>query len=127
MTEDSSFWETIFTGTFLFLWIAWIVLILVAGWKMYVKAGQPGWTSLIPFVNFFALLKIIHKPWWWFLLLFVPFVNIVIWILMYNGLSKAFGRGLGTTLGLIFFTPITYLILGFGDAQYELEEDPLFG
>jgi hypothetical protein len=126
MTEDTSIWETLFTGAALFFWIAWIVLILVAGFKLYVKAGQPGWTSFIPFVNFFALLKIVHKPWWWFLLLFVPFVNIVIWVLMYNALSKAFGHGVGMTLLLIFFTPIAYLVIGFGDSAYQLEKDPIF-
>ena len=127
MDDSTSFWEFLFTGAMLFFWILWIVLLLAAGWKMYVKAGQKGWVSLIPFVNFFGLLKIIHKPWWWFLLLFIPFVNIVVWILMYSALSKSFGRGLGMTLVLIFFTPIGYLILGFGDDRYQLEPDPLFG
>ena len=125
--DDSSFWDFLFAGTMFLFWFAWFVFLLAAGWKMYVKAGQAGWVAIVPFVNFFGLVKIIHKPWWWFLLLFIPFVNIVIWILMYNGLSKAFGRGVGMTLLLIFFPPIGYLILGFGDDRYQLEPDPLFG
>jgi hypothetical protein len=120
------FWGFLFAGAFTALWIGWFVLILVAGWKVYVKAGQKGWVALIPILNFLGLLKIIHKPWWWILLAFIPLVNIVIWVLMYSALAKAFGRGLGTALVLIFLTPIGYLVLGFGDADYELEEDPLF-
>jgi hypothetical protein len=112
------------------LWVvslAWLVLILVAGWKMYVKAGQAGWVSIIPFLNVFGLLKIVHKPLWWFLLLLIPFVNLVVVIIVMSNLSKAFGRGLGTTLLLIFLTPIGYLLLGFGSDRYELQPDPLFG
>jgi len=127
MDDSSSIWGFLFTGAFLFLWFAYVVLLLAAGWKMYEKAGQKGWVAVIPFVNFFGLLKIIHKPWWWFILLFIPFVNLVVWILMYSALSKAFGRGLGMTLVLIFLTPIGYLVLGFGDDRYQLEPDPLFG
>lgn len=125
--DDTSIWEAFFTGVGIVFWFAWIVFILVAGWKVYVKAGQYGWVSLIPFVNVFGLLKIIHRPWWWFLLLIIPLVNLVVLILMMNQLSKAFGRGLGTTLLLIFLTPIGYLVLGFGDAEYQLEPDRLFG
>ena len=121
------FFETLFSITFFaFSWL-WLILILVAGWKVYVKGGQHGWVSLIPFVNFFGLLKIVHRPWWWFLLLLVPLVNIVIWIILMIDLSKAFGHGGWMALLLIIFTPIGYLVLGFGDSQYQLEEDRLFG
>ena len=127
MDDGTSFWEFLFTGAMVFFWFLWIAFILVAGWKMYVKGGQAGWVSLIPLINFLGLLKIIHKPWWWILLLFIPFVNFVVLILMFHNLSKAFGRGVGMTLVLFFLTPIGYLILGFGDDRYQLEPDPLFG
>jgi Family of unknown function (DUF5684) len=107
--------------------IAWFALILVAGWKAYAKAGQPGWLAVIPIVNIFGLLKIVHKPLWWFLLLFIPLVNVVVIILIMNALAKAFGRGVGFMLLLIFLTPIAYLILGFGSDRYQLQPDPLFG
>lgn len=107
--------------------LAWVVLILVAGWKLYVKAGQAGWVSIIPILNVLGLLKIIHKPLWWIVLFIIPLVNVVAWIIAMSNLSKAFGRGLGTTLLLIFLTPIGYLLLGFGSDRYELQPDPLFG
>ena len=114
-------------GLFFVLALGWLILILVAGWKMYTKAAQPGWVSIIPFLNFFGLLKIVHRPLWWFVLFLIPFVNIVALVIVMNDLSKAFGRGLGTTLLLVFLTPIGYLILGFGDDRYVLEPDPIFG
>ena len=115
------------SATFLVFAIAWAVLVLVAGWKMYEKASQPGWVAIIPLLNFFGLLKIVHRPLWWFVLLLIPFVNIVFFVIVMSDLSKAFGRGLGTTLLLVLFTPIGYLVLGFGDDSYVLEPDPIFG
>jgi hypothetical protein len=114
-------------GVFWVFWLIWLVLILVAGWKMYVKAGQKGWVSLIPILNILGLLKIVHRPWWWILLLLIPFVNVVVGIILMLDLAKAFGKGVGMALVLVFFTVIGYLVLGFGSAQYQLEEDPLFG
>jgi hypothetical protein len=107
--------------------LIWWILILVAGWKMYVKAGQKGWVSLIPILNILGLLKIVHRPWWWILLMLIPFVNFVVWIILSLDLAKAFGHGVGMALVLIFLTPIGYLVLGFGGSQYQLEKDPLFG
>ena len=107
--------------------LIWLVLILIAGWKMYVKAGQKGWVSLIPILNVFGLLRIVHRPWWWILLLLIPFVNVVVGIILMLDLAKAFGRGVGMALVLVFLTAIGYLILGFGSAQYQVEKDPLFG
>jgi len=114
------------TGVLLFL-LVWLVPVLVAGWTMYTKAVQPGWVSIVPFLNVFGLLKIVHRPMWWFILFLIPIVNAIALIIVMNDLSKAFGRGLGTTLLLIFLTPIGYLVLGFGDDRYVLERDPIFG
>ncbi len=98
--------------------VALIVFLIVAEWKVYVKAGQPGWAVLIPFYNFYILLKIVGKPEWWLLLLFVPFVNIVVGIYVIHLLSKSFGHDIGFTLGLIILSFIFYPILGFGDSKY---------
>lgn len=108
-------------------YLAFIVVLIVAMWKTFEKAGKPGWASIIPIYNTIVILEIIGKPIWWFLLLFIPFVNIVIGIMIMNGISKSFGKGTGFTLGLIFLTPIFFLILGFGDAKYiGPVEDPNF-
>ena len=114
-------------GAFWLFSVFWLILILVAGWKMYVKGGQHGWVCLIPIINILGLLKIVHRPWWWLLLMLIPFVNFVVWIIISLDLAKAFGHGIGMALLLIFLTPIAYLVLGFGGSQYQLEEDRLFG
>jgi len=96
-----------------------LVVFIATGWKIYAKAGQPGWAVLIPIYNMVVYLKIVGRPIWWILLLFVPLVNFVVCIVLSNDLSKKFGRGVGFTLGLIFLAPIFYLILAFGDAKYQ--------
>ncbi len=102
------------------IYVAIIILMIVAGWKVYVKAGKPGWASIIPIYNTLVLLEIVGKPWWWLLLLiFIPVVNVILAIWMINLLSKSFGKGVGFTLGLLFLPFIFYPILGFGDAQYQ--------
>lgn len=104
--------------------LVWLVFILVAGWKMYVKAGQPGWFSLIPILNVLGLLLIARRPLWWFFLLLIPLVNIVVIAVVYYDVARGFRRGLGTALLLLFLTPIAYLILGFGSARYEPDALP---
>src|SRR5574344_590940 len=94
------------------------ILTIVAVWKMYEKAGEKGWKSLIPFYNLYIEFEIAGMNGWLMLLYFVPIANIVIHIMLCNNMSNAFGKGIGYTLGLIFFSTIFQLILGFGDAQY---------
>jgi len=96
------------------------VLMIIALWKIFTKAGQEGWKSIIPIYNTIVLLQIVGRPWWWILLLLIPFVNLIVLIIVMNDLSKAFGHGLGFTLGLLFLSPIFYLILGFGGSRYVL-------
>ena len=105
-----------------FVWIVYIafVVLSIAGlWCVFVKAGEEGWKAIIPIWNTLIELKIIGRPWWWILLLLIPIVNIIIWIIVANDLSKSFGRGIGTTIGLIFLFPIFAMILGFGSAEYK--------
>ena len=99
--------------------LAITVLLIVAVWKIFVKAGHPGWASLIPLYNAYVLLKIAGKPGWWLLLLFIPFVNFIVLFLVSVGIAKAFGRSaaFGIVL-LLLLGGIGYLILGFGSAQY---------
>jgi len=95
------------------------ILVVIAQWRVYEKAGQPGWAVLIPFFNFYILLKIVGKPAWWLLWIFVPLVNVVVEIWVTNLLSKSFGKDEAFTLGLIFLSVIFYPILGFGKAEYK--------
>lgn len=108
---------------YLALALVWAVAILAAGWKVYAKAGVPGWLALIPIVNVFGLLQVVRRPLWWFFLLLVPIVNLVVLVVVLWDLAKAFGRGLGMALVLLFLTPIGYLVLGFGSAEYQLDRE----
>jgi hypothetical protein len=98
------------------LLIGMLVLYLGAYWQVFTKAGRPGWAILVPFYNMYVLLDIAGKPGWWLILMFIPLVNIVITIFMFIGLSEAFGKGTGFTLGLIFLPFIFVPILGFGSS-----------
>lgn len=97
-------------------------IICIAGfWKVFEKAGKPGWAAIIPIYNTIVLLEIIEKPIWWFLLLLIPFVNFIIAIILYIELAKKFGQGTAFGLGMVFLPIIFIPILGFGDAQYQGE------
>jgi hypothetical protein len=105
-------------GGILILELALIVIIVIALWKLFTKAGHPGWASIVPIYNTCVLCDIGGKPMWWVLLMFIPIVNIVISVLVMVGVAKNFGRGIGTALGLVFLPFIFLLILGFGSAEY---------
>ena len=92
--------------------------VLIGMWKIFVKAGEPGWAVLIPFYNAIVLLRIAGKPAWWLLLLLIPFVNFIVIIIVMINLAKAFGKGVGFALGLIFLGFIFYPVLGFDDSRY---------
>ena len=94
-------------------------LLVIAGlWKIFAKAGKPGWAAIIPLYNLIVLLQIAGKPLWWIVLLLIPIVNIVIAAMVMIGVANAFGKGTGFALGLLFLSPIFIPILGFSDAQY---------
>lgn len=98
--------------------LAIALFVIVAQWKVYEKAGQPGWACIIPFYNMYILLKIAGKPGWWLLLMLIPLVNIIYIVWTTNMVSRSFGKDEGFTLGLIFLGFIFWPILGFGDAVY---------
>jgi len=101
------------------LYLAVVVFEIMAMWKTFAKARQPGWACLIPFYNLYVMTQIAGKPGWFFLLYFIPLVNIYAAIVVAHGISKNFGHGVGFTLGLIFLSFIFYPILGFGNSQYQ--------
>jgi tetratricopeptide (TPR) repeat protein len=112
------------------------ILQIVAWWKVFQKAGRPGWAILIPFYNAYVMFRIVQLP---FILFFLPVILAflatinpasayimawliiistfaVYWTLLYR-YARAFGYGIGFTLGLFFLHPIFISILGFGSAQ----------
>ena len=96
-----------------------LAIISIAGhWRIFTKAGQPGWAALIPVYHYYVMLKVAGKPGWWLLLFLVPLVNLVVIVLMLVGLAKNFGRDAGFAIGLVLFPYIFFPVLGFGSAQY---------
>lgn len=108
-----------FGGGMLLFWLVLLVLVIIGGWKVFEKAGQPGWAILVPFYNLYILLKIAGRPGWWLVLYFIPLVNLVIAIVVAIDVAKAFGQSALFGFFLIFlFAGLGYLILGFGSYRY---------
>ncbi|OQY03349.1 MAG: hypothetical protein B6I20_05155 [Bacteroidetes bacterium 4572_117] len=107
-------------GIFIVFYLAIIVLMIASMWKVFEKAGQPGWAAIVPIYNMIIMLKIVGKPWWWLLLMiFIPYVGMLVWgIWMINLMSLSFGKTSGFTIGLILLGIVFWPILGFGDAEY---------
>lgn len=103
----------------LIIYLGVIVLLIASMWRVFTKAGEPGWTSIIPIYNAIVFLRIAGKPWWWLLLMLIPLVGIVIAIMATVSLANRFGKGVGFAMGLLFLGFIFYPILAFGDAQYQ--------
>jgi len=100
------------------IYLAVIVLVIAGMWKVFTKAGKPGWACIVPIYNIIVLLEIAGRPIWWIVLLFIPIVNFIVLILLGIDVAKGFGKGTGFGLGLAFLGFIFYPILGFGDATY---------
>jgi hypothetical protein len=100
-------------------WLIVVLLIVIGMWKVFTKAGKPGWAAIIPIYNMIVLLEIAGKPIWWFILMLIPFVNIVVIIIVLIALARNFGKGVGFAIGLLLLPFIFYPILGFGDAKYQ--------
>jgi hypothetical protein len=92
---------------------------IAAMWKVFSKAGQPGWAVIIPIYNIYIMCKVAGRPGWWVLLMFIPLVNLIIAIILNIDIAKNFGQGVGFGIGLIILPFIFLPILGFGSAQYQ--------
>ena len=120
MSNEGSAGLGIAGGLFMLLMIAVGAAMIAAMWKVFVKAGQPGWAAIVPIYNVVTLLKITGKPLWWIAMFCVPFANFVVIILILLSLAKSFGKSTGFGLGLVFLGVVFFPILGFGDARYQV-------
>ena len=104
------------------VWIVYaavVILGIIAMWRVFTKAGRPGWAAIIPIYNTYTLIKVAGYSGWFLLLLLIPVVNIVILVVISLGVAKNFGKsGVFGFIGLFLFSIIGYLILAFGSAQY---------
>jgi hypothetical protein len=108
----------IFSGCYGLFMLILAVLFIASLWKLFTKAGKPGWAAIIPIYNIIVWLEIVGRPVWWIILLFIPFVNIVVEIILLLDLAKSFGKSAGFGIGLIFLSPIFLPILAFGSSMY---------
>ncbi|MFK8039154.1 MAG: DUF5684 domain-containing protein [Crocinitomicaceae bacterium] len=99
--------------------LGFLVFIIAALWKVFEKAGQPGWAAIVPIYNYYIMAKMAEKPDYWTILMLIPFVNIVFIIWAWNRIVKRFGKDEAFTVGVILLGIVFIPILGFGDAQYK--------
>ncbi len=100
--------------------IAIVTILIISMWKLFVKAGQPGWASIVPIYNFWVLCDMVfNNNIMWFIFIFIPFLNFVSMIAMMIGMAKTFGKGTGFAILTIFFYIVTFPILAFGKATYD--------
>lgn len=107
------------SGMFMLVMLAIVVVFIIGMWKVFAKAGQPGWASIIPIYNIYVLCKIAGRPGWWVLLFLIPLVNLIVSIVLAIDVAKSFGQSaLFGVLLLFLLSGIGYLILGFGNYRY---------
>ena len=104
-------------------------ILLISMWTIFVKAGQPGWTALIPIVNVMVLLDVVGRPWWWVLVFgasCVPYlicpaapIALVLGAILCRDLALSFGKGWGYALGLVCLGFVFLPMLAFGDSTYK--------
>ena len=116
MTTESA---GLFGGLFAIVMLAVFGLMIASMWKVFVKAGEPGWVALVPVYNLVVLLKITGKPMWWLAMFCVPFANFVVIVLIMINLAKCFGKSTGFGVGLLVLGVVFFPMLAFGDAQYQ--------
>jgi hypothetical protein len=95
------------------------LLVIVALWVVFQKAGESGWKSLIPFYNVYILMQISGKPGWWFILLLIPVVGLAVNLLAMLSLAEKFGRSPVFAVGLLLLPMFFFPLLAFGGSQYQ--------
>ena len=103
-----------------FLLIAGVLVLVIASlWTLFEKAGKPGWAAIVPIYNQLVQLEIVGKPWWWLLLMMIPYVGVIWSIWTLNLFVKSFGKTEGYTIGCIFLPFIFLPMLAFSkDTQF---------
>lgn len=95
------------------------VISIAACWKLFSKAGEAGWKSIIPIYNMYILFKIVYGNGLKFLLLLIPILDFIVMIALYFRLAKVYGKGAGFGVLLLLFEPIALPILAFGNSEYQ--------
>ena len=102
-----------------FVYLAFVVFLIISIWKVYKKAGQPGWAAIVPFYNLYIYTKIIGRPGWWVILYLIPYLGIIFVFISAIDLAKSFGKSTSFgILALTIFGIIGFPILAFGKDKY---------
>ena len=108
----------LFGGVFMLIWLVVAAVFIASLWKIYTKAGQPGWAAIVPIYNVIVLMNIVGRPVWWVVLMFIPFVSIIIAIIVCIDLARSFGKDMGFAIGMVLLSFIFLPMLAFGDERY---------
>ena len=103
---------------FALLMILVSVVMIITLWRIFTKAGKPGWASLVPIYNVVVMMEIVGRPQWWVVLMIIPIVNFVVAVIVTIEMAKAFGKSTGFGILMLFFPAIMYPILAFDSSQY---------
>ena len=101
------------------IWLAFLAIYVVSLWKIFTKMGQPGWSGIVPILNYVVIARLSGKAWWYGLLPLVPCIGIIFVIILLFDLAQLFGHGGGFTVGLVLLPIIFLPILAFGDSVYQ--------
>jgi signal peptidase I len=89
-------------------WIIFFFVIQVlhglATWKLYIKAGRQAWEAFVPVYNAIVLMKIINRPWWWTILLFLPIVNLILFPVVWVEIARSFKKNTALDTFLAIFS-----------------------
>src|SRR5690554_7673398 len=81
-------------------------------WKLYQLAGRKSWEAAMPIYNAVVLMKIINRPAWWTILLFIPIVNLIMFPVVWVETLRSFGKNstTDTVLALVTFGLYIYYV-----------------
>jgi signal peptidase I len=108
-------------------WTQWLIFFLIiqvihglGTWKLYMKAGRQAWEAFIPVYNGIVLMKIINRPWWWVILLFLPIVNLIMFPVVWVETARSFGKNMpiDTVLAVVTLGFYNYYLNYVADVNY---------
>lgn len=99
--------------------LCWLLPTVLGWWKMFEKAGLPGWGAVVPIYNFVLLLRVARLPVWLLFLILFPVVNLIAYVAVNLRIARYFGKSALFSVGLMLLGFIFYPILGFGAAEYQ--------
>jgi len=110
-------------------WFIFILIIQIihglGTWKLYIKAGRQAWEAFIPVYNGVILMKIINRPWWWVILLFLPIVNLIMFSVVWVETARSFGKNkiADTILAVVTLGFYNYYLNYVADVEYVKDRD----